>query len=226
MTSTQSHDLDVIGAKAYAVLVSYTQVYASDWTEKNFRSLEKPLMHIKVPGTDVPIHIKPDGEYGLSDGSLWLLESKTKARIDEWTMWTHLAIDWQSQFYVCGYEFSTGVAPMGALYNVLRNPAHKIKSGETIADFPKRLMDVIAKDPEHFFKRREVVFSPWDRERFAKALAVKLNMLHNMWAGETETYQNECACETPFPCGYQETCASGMISGLKKRKVLFEELYD
>jgi hypothetical protein len=86
------------------------------------------------------------------------------------------------------------------------------------------LQGEIIKDPDHFFKRYEIVYSHEDFQRFEYELMSKLAEFRAWLHGELPTYRNEKACTGKFNCPFLTACSTGSMVGYAKRKRMFEEL--
>ena len=100
---------------------------------------------------------------------LYLLETKTKGRIDELTLQGMLHKDTQTQLYL--YVMSKLYPDKkidGVCYDVVRNPQLRIGKSETLNSYLKRLKADIKARPEWYFVRLQVTMLPQDTEKWVK----------------------------------------------------------
>lgn len=209
-------------AIAHALLPAYFDYYKKDFVTKRFQRVEKTW---RVHFGDYVLTCKIDGEF-LSNRKPWLMEHKTKGRIDDEKLQLKLSFDFQNLYYATIYSIETGKESVGTLYNVLRNPKSKPKVGESLPEFTERLQKEIRKNPTHYFKRWEVAYTQADHKRFRNELPYKLQIAENILTGKVFPYRNEFACEMYFGCEYLGACASGSMNGYYQKAKLFEELGD
>lgn len=201
-----------LATKAYVVFVAYVKFYAADWKENKYVSLESVQ---QAQWNDWLLRGKLDGIFRAKDKSRWLLENKTMSRVDEDSLWSRVSFDTQCQWYLFLYELATGERLNGAVYNVIRNPSHRSRDS---------LEAALAKQPEHFFLRGEVVFTEADRQAFLNDIEGQLMELEMRVSGCLATYRNTASCDKPFKCGYLGWCASRSTEGLVQTKTIFPEL--
>jgi len=100
-----------------------------------------------------------------SIGRVWVVEHKTSSEdiAPGSEYWQRLRLDPQVSTYLVGAE-SLGLRPAGVLYDVLRKPALRPyqpgrtrETAETPPQFLARCMAELAKEPEHYYQRGEVV---------------------------------------------------------------------
>ena len=212
-------------ALASALFEVYIKHWKSDFSSKKFRSVERTA---EAQFHEYKLRCKIDGEFsGKNAGSVWLMEHKTKSRIEEETLLQKITFDFQNLFYRNIYQIEhPKVRLSGTLYNIIRKPGHKMKGGETLKQFRNRLVVEIKKDPEHFFKRYQLAYTPQDDERFTRELLQKLKWIQNLINGNVPAWRNEFACETPYRCEFLAACSTGTMTGYVRRKALMEELND
>ena len=155
----------------------------------------------------------------------WLMETKTKGQIQEDSMMKIMAFDFQNLFYLTNYEYQTGKKVRGTYYNVIRKPQHKIKAGESLREFKDRLLEIIRKDPGHFYKRYEIVYTNMDKEKHINNCKGKLDDIKSWINDPDKIYRNEFSCKQGnFECEYLDACSTGNMGGYTRTKKLFEEL--
>lgn len=212
----EDHD-DLNGMKAIVLLNEYIKVYKGDFKNKRFIAVEKVF---DVPYNGVRLRGKFDGLYTAKDGSLWIIEHKTKSQINEDDLMLKLSFDFQNQFYIvcAGIHYKKPIA--GILYNVIRNPAHKQGAKEGRVDFQKRLQKEVAENPDHFFKRFEVPYTKKQMTMFTeKELPAKIESIERR-----VVYKNQGACSSPFRCSFLNACGTGSMNGYTATKDPFSEL--
>ncbi len=165
---------------------------------------------------------KIDGLFRAKDGSLWILETKTRgqmpAGLDE-----SLTFDLQNLFYALAVKGTWGEAPQGVLHNVVRRPQLKVRKDENLQDLTERIIKDVPDRPEFYFRRFEISLDP-DLERFRRELLWKLQEFMNWRAGALATWRNETGCVGRGFCRYLRACASGSLAGYRQRDSLHHEL--
>jgi hypothetical protein len=157
-----------------------------------------------------------------SIGKRWLFETKSKATIDSEIL-DALEIDFQNLFYLTALKIM-GRPAIGVNYNIIRKPGHKQKKNEDLKTFTARLEGEVIKNPGHFFKRYEVIYTLQQIERFEKELYFLLVDFGKWVKGELPTYRNQTACIGRMKCPFLKYCSSGSFVGFSKTRVLFREL--
>jgi hypothetical protein len=224
LSALKAQEVEGAAAIAGVVLSEYAQAYEKDWTEKRFTGVEQVF---DQRFGEERIRGKIDGEFHAKDGTVWLMEHKTKSRIEEDFLQQALAFDFQNLFYITAWELSHKLCATdvrGTLYNIIRTPQHKQHQGEDLRAFAERVRAEIRKDPKHFFVRYEIPYTTADRKRFVEELKWKLDDMREVLEGRRPAYRNEFACRAPYSCEYLPACASGLMTGFAQRPKLFEEL--
>ncbi len=158
---------------------------------------------------------KIDGIFKIFN-QYWILETKTKAQIDEEGMTDALAFDFQNLFYLTVLRECFGINARGVLYNVIRWPSTRLKQNLGVH---------IDKDMTHYFKRFEVAYSDKGVERFQNELEFKLEDFANWIVGSDHHYKNETACfKGNMKCEFLKACSTGSMLGYKRDRILFREL--
>jgi len=209
-------------ALSSALLQVYVEHWSEDFTKKKFAQVEQT---VKAEFSGFKLRAKIDGEYTSKTGSQWLMEHKTKSRFEEDVLLLQVVFNFQNLYYrLIWQQLHPGKKLAGTLYNIVRKPQHKMKGGETLAQFRTRLIDTIRKDKEHFFKRYELAYTPKDDKRFCEELVKKLQWIENFITGKEMAWRNEFACERPYRCEFLEACSKGNMTGYMQKKTLFTEL--
>lgn len=138
--------------------------------------------------------------------AIYLKENKTKGEINEFQLRRQLTFDLQTMMYLVALRHQPDLHPKingtagmgrpvaGVIYNVVRRPlsggkgnirphqATKTKPAESLADYYKRLQDVIKEEPSYWFMRWRVEVSPRDVELFRRqCLDPILEQLCDWW---------------------------------------------
>lgn len=210
-------------AVTVCLMAEYLKHYLADFTEKKFTGVE---ILFAVYWKGFLLRGKKDGRYLTKAAKKWIMEHKTRSDIDEISISELLAFDLQNLFYITAEEAESPETPVyGVLYNVFRNPQHKIKSGETLPQYVGRIRDDAKKRPGHFFVRFEAAYNKSDKAIFAKQLEAKLNEIQSFIRGDLACYRNEAMCKVGFiKCEYLKACSSGTMIGYRQKHHLFEEL--
>lgn len=198
-------------AVAEALLNVYVKVY-----KDSFTNIEETLA-VKFNG--VTLRLKIDGI-----DKNYVVDHKTKSRIDEDALLDVLTFDFQSLFYITALELHFKKDFKGAYNNIIRNPAHK-QGKDTLKDFQVRLQSEIEAEPDHFFKRFKIPFTKQDKSVYKTELAYKLDEIQKVIDGELPIYKNESSCVSGYGnCTFLKTCALGNTSLCKQRSTVFPEL--
>lgn len=114
-------------------------------------------------------------------GSPVLQENKTKGMIDEQGLLEGLKKDLQTQFYLWTLYLTLGKIPTHILYNVIRRPGLRPRSGEPLKDFLNRVDEDIDKRPSHYFMRWVVDIERKDLEDFVERTLNPLLLQVSEW---------------------------------------------
>lgn len=164
--------------------------------------------------------------YYYNKDNVWLMEHKTKGRIEEDILEDVLNFDLQNLFYLTADDIEYEAGMKNVLYNIIRNPGHKFGKDETLEQYIERIRKFIQKDPDYFFIRYACPYTEQNKKRFVNELKIKLELLNQFMEGFIPFYRNECACKMPFKCKYLRACSSGKLVGYKQRDKMFPELED
>jgi hypothetical protein len=201
-------------ALAETVFRRYMVFYAKE--DKTIEVLHNEELMKSINGLDVRT-LKVDLAY-RSGKDLWLMEHKTKGRIDEEGMSLHLLMDFQNLFYVTGMETVLKEPIKGVKYNIIRTPQLKRKVSESLRDFCVRVDADIVSRPDFYFMRPPVSYSKEDKQWFlAHEYAGVLDDVKAVLAGKNQCYRNTTACLLPFKCEFLEACAMRNTSILVKK---------
>lgn len=206
---------------AHIVLDEYFKYYPEDFEEKEFVETEEVF---EVPFHGYILKGKKDAIFLNLKRLLYLMENKTKGRIEEDIIEDVLNFDFQNLFYiVCdNIEYEGDLSRV--LYNIIRNPGQKKGKKESYLDYLNRIRTAIQKEPEYYFIRYECPYNLDTISRFKRELLSKLQEADLFLLGELPLYRNESACKLPFRCTYLDACASGDMVGYMQQESLFPEL--
>lgn len=220
--SKHPRDSAELFVKAEALLTVYFEVYREDLIKFSPVRTEEVF---SVEALGARLRGRKDLIFRTKTKKLWMMEHKTKSRIDHDYLGYILSFDVQNLFYDLNEALIHKVNLDGILYNILRTPQIKPKKGENLVEYKKRLLAVIRKDHRDYFYRYEVTISTQDRERFLSETRRKIAEIRDYLAGKLSHYRNEAACVIPYKCKFLPACSSGFMTGFKKGP-LFPELED
>ena len=222
-------------AQAMGVWDGYLTRYPKDLDADRWLELEGVF---DVDWSGYRLRGKRDGMLRDAKGNLWLFETKTKSQISDDTVASTLAFDFQSLFYLTANQAELKARGekaklVGVRYNVIRKPQHKLKVGESLADYSDRIADDVAKRPDHWFFRYEARYGKKTLEEFQGQLLAKLQTFEQ-WSSNRDsvsgaddllrsTYRNEAACQKRWNCRYISWCA-GARQEYEQTGRLFVEL--
>ncbi len=207
--------------KAEALLTIYFEVYKKD-PEKHTPIRTEEVFSVTALGAN--LRGRKDFVYALKNDKKWMMEHKTKSRVDQEYLAMSLAFDIQNCFYDMSEDLEHGSPFIGIQYNILRTPQLRLGKKEDAAGYLARMKTVIRANHADYFFRYEVTFAPQDRTRFKKEMALRINEMKLYLDGKLAHYRNEAACQTPFRCNFLKACSSGCMSGYSKSKIIYPEL--
>ncbi len=170
-----------------------------------------------------------------SDGSLWLMENKTKSQIDSEGLTASLSMDLQTMMYCLAIKLKYGEYPAGVLYNVIKRPGHRFGVRDTPASFLQRIQDAVVANPNEYFMRwhvdiNEVELDDWTSRSFNPILfqvrrwwdSIKKDPF-NPWKSPWENFVNPEALYTRYGKSkyfgyYTRKSLFGLRRTSKKRK--------
>lgn len=217
-------DNHIIQDKVRAMITVYSEVYGDELLKMI------PLRVEEVFGTKTSL-AKLRGRKDLTfryrkSKQKWMMEHKTKSRIDHDFLTFQLAFDLQNHFYD-QHEIIEHKEPYaGIVYNIIRTPQLRPKKTETRTAFYKRMLQDIRTNYRDYFLRFNLTLSAGDRKRFGGELQLKLFEIREYLKGRLAHYRNESACLIPYRCEYLEACSSGNLSSYEKHSIIFPELED
>lgn len=166
---------------------------------------------------------KQDGVFSR-DGKKWLFETKTKGNILDDTLIDRLKYDLQVNMYILCEYLMTGKRPVGVLYNLIKRPMLRMKSGENPFTFAARCEADIKAMPETYFKRYHVYILKDEFEVWQRSFESQLEMIWDWWEGKYQ-FKNSGACSGAWgPCKFIPICATNTFAGYNVRTAVFPEL--
>lgn len=217
--------IEMMKAKAQALLEEYIKVYKTDFTQMKFIDFEEI---IQCQFNRVKLRGKRDGIIQDRNGGLWNLEHKNFGKIAEETLTAQLNFDLQNLFYMLIDEKTNDRLLNGTIYNVIRNPQtrKKISPNELYHD----LKGKIQKDPDYYFYRYWIPYSRKQMKTFKKELEWKIEDLKFALSIPEKSinsyfYKNEKACTgVAYTCDYLEACSMDCLNGYIQTDKFFPEL--
>jgi hypothetical protein len=214
--------LSLIAACTFEHYINYwkanpVEFYEKAYFEKNFSWMEKEhsfdIDYTMVNGRKVRLRGKIDGLFQIKKTieGLWILETKTKGRIDADQITKGLHKDMQTGMYSLAVrKISRGTMPKGVLYNVIRRTQLKPRKNESAVDFAARVDEDIQERPEWYFMRwvRELTMEELDDFRL-RQFEPALNQVCKWWdsikKNPMDPYVTECSsCDLPWGIDEEE----------------------
>jgi len=145
--------------------------------EKDFNWIGKEIpfrIPFKLPnGRQIYLCGKQDGLFDLGKvlKGTWVLETKTKGRIDETGITKGLHKDLQTGMYALAADHEYPATPVaGVLYNCIRRTGMKPRVNDKVKDFVGRVEADIIKRPHYYFMRWSRRISKQDMEEFKQRI--------------------------------------------------------
>jgi len=224
----EKQQLEIYRTIAYCLLIKYIEYYKDDFGTAKFTNTEREFASM-ING--ILWRGKIDGEHTVKkDKSLWVLETKTKSRINDETIQKGLSMDFQGRLYCKVKEVESSKNVSGFIYNVIRVPGIKPHKQETIQQFSQRLQDDTDVRPEYYFMRWEVPLSVDDKRSFLSDLNtietdIKNYMNCDSRSAKISDIKNCFACTGGIsPCQYLDACIQGHTGGYYQSETIFDEL--
>ncbi len=219
-------DAEIMCIWAEVLLPAYCEHWADDFKQGVWFGLESEFdvtwNGYRLKGRRDGLRwVKPKAKGTGRKKGLWLLESKTKGRIEEGTLMDALDFDFQNEYYLTGSEVElAGEHELkGVIYNIVRRPNQKVtKKDKTLKDYGLRIAADIEKRPDHYFMRFECPYSKKERNRFKTELLVKLQWFEKWLNGEFPTFRQECSCTMGRRCDYLQACSTCSMKGFVHAK--------
>lgn len=209
------HELEVDKQTALGIASVYPNFYKADFDNyKTFLTEQKFTLTL------------PCGEkyYGTIDGLIqdhagdwWILETKTaSAQTVNADYFERVKIDSQVAGYMHGAKHMLGSFPRGVVYNVIKKPSIRLKNGESLQAFQKRVFQEYTQfaTEKAYFTRHELLvaehrLNSWlgDTDRLVVELATKHKEGDKWW------HKNTGACRANFgSCAYLPACVAGQYN--------------
>lgn len=172
LAPTQRESVSLMLAEVKLIIELYLEHYKKEHARWKFigREQEFKITHEVAFPTgriyDVPLRGVFDGIFERNK-HIYLLETKTKGRIDELTLTGMLHKDVQTQLYL--YVMSRLYPKKkidGVCYDVVRNPQLRIGKTESLKHYLQRLKADIKARPDWYFVRLSVTLLPKDTEKW------------------------------------------------------------
>lgn len=177
-------------------------------------------------GAIVPLVGKFDMVFKDENNHLVLKETKNKSRFGDAQI-DKLPMDLQLATYLVAMETANDQPDRG-LYDVIRRPGEKRKQDESLSDFADRLAKNIDKDPDHYFARFTVTFTPRERDEQRFRIERLVQEFYSWWKTEDHSTRdllwNGGACDVFGPCQNLQVCANGDETGHRVRALVSPEL--
>jgi hypothetical protein len=217
--TSEEETLEIV--KVSTVFDQYTQYYVQKDLKLQFVEVE-PVFDLHFGGCRR--RGKIDAIIRDATGEIWIMETKTTARISHDEFAKKVIFDPQCLSYMLAVEEMLKKLPAGPIYNIVRNPGLKLSQKESIQGYSKRLEDDILKRPDYYFLRPRVRVPNHIIERFRKEVILKLRNFKNWVSRGGPTYRNEQACYARWECEFVDACSTGTMLGYEQSRVLFQEL--
>lgn len=211
------HDLEVDRNTALGIAEAYPLFYKSDFDEfKNFLTEQK--FSIPLTGNDTYGGIL-DALLQDQAGAWWILETKTtSAQAINADYFEKVKIDSQVAGYMEGAKQILGEYPAGVIYNVIKKPSIRLKNGESLADFQRRIFHEYTKMAveKNYFMRQQLMVAThrlesWlnDTKQLTASISEAVAKKSSFWP------MNTGACQAKFgSCAYLPACTTGKYSPL------------
>lgn len=208
---------------AEMILQEYFKFYSDDFKDIHFLEMEE-VFEVSFMGNT--LRGKKDGKFNYvkKPDVKWMMEHKTKGRVDTDILESVLNFDLQNHFYMLADDIQYNHGTKNVLYNIIRNPGLKQTKKETWKEYVQRIRKDIQSRPEFYFIRYECPYTSKNKKRFENELFEKFKCLQLFINGKIGFYRNELACKSPYRCEYLDACASGNMVGYIQGDSLFPEL--
>lgn len=221
-------DIEYIRTKAFILFVNYIDLFQEDWERYKVKEVERTFNVLTPEGWRCRGKIDNELEQ-VSNNNLFLMEHKTKGRIQDLLIENRLGIDFQNHFYTNARQIETGKEYAGIIYNIVRNTSSKPSSrnAESFDDWQQRLDADIRKRPDHYFVRFKVLVKKQSAITwYHQELVSRMELAQKYMSGELPIFRNTFACEDPWPCEFLQACQSNSLAQYRQGNTLFPELED
>lgn len=187
-----------------------------------------------------------DGLFRDKSGGIWVLETKTRSRVNEGELSRALSFDLQTSFYqLCALQFLSRkdrARFRGTVYNVIKTPQIKQKKKETHEQFYARMKETIKGDLSGYFIRIENATLADDIEAWGERILDPILENVKDWAFDVThkapkieeppfngklieyvSYLNPQACYDRYGlCKFYRLCAYGDKNSYRRKEKPFE----
>lgn len=213
----ERQDIERHGGCLSALLPLYCKHWAADFQGKYQWEDVEGKLYAPCP-VEAPVFFKGfvDNTYRL-DGGLWIMDTKTRGRIDGDTIASAVNIDLQLTLYAWMVWKITGVAPVGTKFNMIRNPGLKMRKGDTLTQYVERVREDAMKRPDFYFIRFEVPLDGIkELEAFEENAKGMVDDFMQWFYGGASHYSATSACTSgKWPCNFLALCGDGAVEQFK-----------
>tara|TARA_R110000782_G_scaffold26240_2_gene67418 strand:+ start:130 stop:921 length:792 start_codon:yes stop_codon:yes gene_type:complete len=218
----EMHSLEVDKHMAMGIAAAYPPFYKTDFDQFSTFLTEQEFEFPFEGGGDTYGGII-DGLVKDHAGDWWILETKTAAaQTLSGGYFDKVKIDSQVAGYMYGAKCILGEFPKGILYNVIKKPSIRLKKGESLVAFQKRIYEEYTKfgTEKAYFTRQELMLAEhriksWykDTSYLTKQITEKIKSKNKNWI------MNTGACNARFgTCEYMPACTSNTYNPILYEK--------
>ena len=201
-----------------SVLPKYVDNYKDKDAGKQYSFVEKEF-NVEIMG--IRCRGKMDRVETNKDGAIWVVDTKTKSRIDP-NIQDRLSYDPQVMLYILAYQTITGKLPAGFMLDIIQRPALRRGKEETLQHFVERVKKDV---DESYFARIQWRLDPKEFEVWKEEFRQMVQEFKAWAEGRSATYRNPASCETRYgTCKFVKVCGLGLYDGLVKKTKVFSEL--
>lgn len=243
--STQLKQQEKVYGFAEAVLPAYFVKWGGDFAggkSVGVRHIIRPERWDELENQFAIPYKYPDGKTTVVRGkrdagflarkARWLLETKTKSRIDEEGIQDTLPTDLQVMLYLWAMAEESGwkSVPAGVLYNIIRTPGQRILKNEPLHVFLQRVAKEVnnPKKFDHYFIRFELNVTKAELQDWKTNVLDPMMLDVRAWVeGTAPHYPNPDALITKYGRSDMfELVTKGSSTTVFRRKHAFNELSD
>lgn len=221
-------------AKVYAMGKPLLRVYFDYWKKQDraiawLESEDVFRMPFVYPdGKETFITGRRDAAYKTKGERLWLFESKCLSVIKDDELADTLPVNTQVLLYLSSLGYDYNVSPSGVRFNVLRRPGLRQSQTESNKQFSNRIKLDVAKRPEHYFHRWEMLVTKKELADWqAKFLAPVMEEIRLWTEGKLPHYTDYGALTNKYGrVDLYGMILKGQKHGYRRAKVPFTELED
>ncbi len=184
-------------AIVWELYLGYTKMYPDEFGPNTTVRREIPFEYEKFRGRFDAI----DEHRGV------LIETKTTRRLIDWNYWSDKGFNQQAMLYqYCASKLGYNVSN-GLLYDVIRRPMIRQRTGEKTNAFLERVQTWIFENRHDVYVRRPL--GPWSQDELEQNYS-NCSEIANQIAGSTTYFENRGACYAYGTlCGYYDSCFRG-----------------